>query len=226
MTKSFAIGFISMCVAVSVPACGADTTAEVEGPVGEAEQELGALGQACYVGGTCNAGLSCCGAVCRDYQTDENHCGSCNHGCGAGNTCAKGACGPTCLGDGSDSCASGQICVDDGSGTNVWSMHGSCQLVPCSSTSFCQTKAGFSLDVECVSGGLFSLCYETATDPRHCGDEHADLCSTPGYTDYDGCQWRPNAQGIYKGTHISSDGSPSPSPLIGEQWPVRYEDCP
>jgi hypothetical protein len=40
----------------------------------------------------CAAGLTDCGGVCKDLQTDAGNCGACVHPCAAGNSCCAGTC--------------------------------------------------------------------------------------------------------------------------------------
>ena len=40
----------------------------------------------------CASGLTPCGSLCKNLQTDPENCGACGNVCAAGTTCAKGAC--------------------------------------------------------------------------------------------------------------------------------------
>jgi Stigma-specific protein, Stig1 len=70
----------------------------------------------------CPPGLTDCGGVCVNTDTDSSNCGSCNNPCNAGQKCSSGYC--TCT---LDSCPGGLIC-------NV--VTGSCEN--CSSNSECR----------------------------------------------------------------------------------------
>ncbi|GMV17043.1 MAG: hypothetical protein AMXMBFR56_52670 [Polyangiaceae bacterium] len=57
--------------------------------------------ETCGDGGACSNGLTCCGGVCADPQTDVAHCGACGNACSvpanaASATCAAGQCGFLC----------------------------------------------------------------------------------------------------------------------------------
>jgi len=114
-------------------------------------------------GGMCGAGQTVCSGVCRDLNTDTNHCGGCNRVCPSGNRCDNGSCvfggggiytncggaqvvlftDPLHCGGCNVRCSTGQLCI---SGT-------------CTVTSVCTmglTRCG-------------SICTSTDDDPRHCG---------------------------------------------------------
>ncbi len=46
--------------------------------------------------GGCPAGLTDCGGVCVDLQSDHGHCGSCNSPCSPNEACLSGRCEPNC----------------------------------------------------------------------------------------------------------------------------------
>ncbi len=61
-------------------------------------QCLKSEGQACTGNLECQGG-TCCSGVCRDLQTDRNHCGTCGTVCRnehGGTSCVAGVCRPTC----------------------------------------------------------------------------------------------------------------------------------
>src|SRR5215204_3949714 len=43
-------------------------------------------------GGSCNPGLTLCGAACIDTNANVAHCGGCGHACQSGQTCQNGGC--------------------------------------------------------------------------------------------------------------------------------------
>lgn len=47
-------------------------------------------------GGGADAGMTFCGNVCVDLQTDFHHCGSCDHVCGPSESCVNGMCTGPC----------------------------------------------------------------------------------------------------------------------------------
>jgi hypothetical protein len=141
-----------------------DTT---EGPVGEAEEEIG---QGC-VGGppwggqlSCEPGANCCldgvgpSGRCRNLQTDPLNCGTCAHSCGSGQACSGGGCvchwpyglcGTTCKDKQNDP-------ANCGTCGHVCDIGGLC------TAGVCVCPAGKT--------SCSGTCVTTATDPNNCGN--------------------------------------------------------
>jgi hypothetical protein len=123
----------------------------------------------------CPPGLSVCGGVCVDLQTDLAHCGDCAMACASGQVCASGKCGAPCSMSLTACTPPGgtEVCVD------IKSDQGNCGGCnrPCTSPpppaaqNVCQ---GGQCLVDC---GSFTRCgtecYDTTKDDTHCGG-----CST------------------------------------------------
>jgi hypothetical protein len=45
---------------------------------------------------SCQAGLTNCGGLCDNLQTDPQNCGVCGKTCAAGSVCSSGACALSC----------------------------------------------------------------------------------------------------------------------------------
>jgi len=102
------VGVMAACLPEGDEQEGEEAEGEEVEEVGQAQQAVGE-GGLCGAGqGTCDSGLTCCGAGvftkrCRNLQTDENNCGACGNDCDAGGppgfpftdwVCILGACHP------------------------------------------------------------------------------------------------------------------------------------
>lgn len=112
----------------------------------------------------CKTGLSACAVRCRDFQTDESHCGSCNQSCQEGESCQAGVCGgPACVADGQSctdttdccggACMEGVCCSVRG---NTAATCGACCSGRCAiEGAYCACRNGgeqCQFDVQCCSG--------------------------------------------------------------------------
>ncbi len=107
--------------------------------------------------GNCSSGLTACGVACADTQTNHDHCGACNVGCGAA-TCAGGRCVcPT----GRDLCYG--MCVDLQSNPSYCgSCTGYCGSSGVCTAGRCVCSTGYTL---CGSSG----CVDLQSNASHCG---------------------------------------------------------
>ena len=60
---------------------------------------------------TCKSGFTECGGKCFNLDNDEQHCGSCDTACAAGDRCVAGVCAEGGCTAALDSCAEGALCI-------------------------------------------------------------------------------------------------------------------
>ena len=112
----------------------------------------------------CKGGFTKCGGKCKNFDTDENHCGNCNTGCAAGIPCSDGTCcipvrgafeepAGSCVS--SDECCAGGTCCtfNDPGGPQSICIDLLTHQTACGST--CETVVNclnFQPDRQCVNG--------------------------------------------------------------------------
>ncbi|MEZ4224294.1 MAG: MXAN_6577-like cysteine-rich protein [Polyangiaceae bacterium] len=109
----------------------------------------------------CDSGLTRCGDLCVDVQSNPAHCGACGTTCDSGLVCGNGSCSDSCPG-GLDNCDG--ACVDlQNNAQNC----GSCGT-PCGAGQSC---SGGQCSSSCSSGeeSCGGSCVNTQTDTQHCG---------------------------------------------------------
>ena len=105
----------------------------------------------------CKSGFTECGGKCFDLDKTENHCGSCNTNCSAGESCVAGACVEGGCTAELDTCAPdalciacpdrpGSVCYRDDSGSPRCSVFLLC--FPCEEDADCE---GFGPGARCVT---------------------------------------------------------------------------
>ncbi|MFO0651193.1 MAG: MXAN_6577-like cysteine-rich protein [Polyangiales bacterium] len=109
----------------------------------------------------CQAGLTACGSVCRDLQTDNSNCGACGRTCPSGNVCVSGSCSLTCA-SGFANCSG--VCRDLQTDNNNC---GACARA-CSSGQVCLSG---TCTISCPAGqsACGSSCFDLTSDRNHCG---------------------------------------------------------
>jgi hypothetical protein len=115
---------------------------------------------------SCGPGLTRCGSVCVDLQTDARNCSVCQLACSAGASCINGSC--VCPPDRSTSCNG--VCVDLNSDLNNC---GACGSVCESGLVGVECRGGECVRADCAVGleycGAADLCRDLSSDPGHCG---------------------------------------------------------
>lgn len=117
---------------------------------------------------SCPPGQTVCNEVCKDLQTDQNHCGACNNSCGASGTCCSGVCknlntDETNCGACGNPCGAGQICCS-GVCKNLNNDENNCGT--------CGNACGGGQT--CCSG----VCKNLNADPANCGT-CGNICVAP-----------------------------------------------
>ncbi|MHB8419211.1 MAG: hypothetical protein ACYDCL_14135 [Myxococcales bacterium] len=206
------------CLAGQAPCGGADGGAPYCATLGSDSSNCGGCGNACSAGLRCNGAGECTGSCaggttlctpdggaprCADLSSDSIDCGSCGHACPTGESCARGACAPSCLA-GETFCNG--LCTDTSTDTRNC---GGCAVVPSDggipdggaadggfadggfSDAGVPDGGGPSVGVACVPGEAClagrctpsclptetlcnGLCTDTNTDPLNCGN-----CNNP-----------------------------------------------
>jgi hypothetical protein len=110
---------------------------------------------------SCAAGFTNCSGVCRDLQTDNNHCGMCGRVCPGGTVCRAGTCVVTCQ-DGLTAC--GSVCRDlNNDNANCGMCGRMCAAGQACIAGTCSVTCGGGLSI--CSG----TCVNLSNDRNHCG---------------------------------------------------------
>jgi hypothetical protein len=114
----------------------------------------------------CSSGQSYCNAVCVEFKSDPNNCGSCGNVCAAGSTCVNGTC------TGATDCPSGQtrcgtVCVNLLTDNNNC---GACGYACADPTPYC-TGGTCSDHAPCPAGQTWcnGACHNLQNDNTFCG---------------------------------------------------------
>jgi hypothetical protein len=130
----------------------------------------------CGANGSCPTGLSCCGPICVNEQTDPDNCNGCGDECAPGEACIAGECkarsschgGPVC-GTSEQCCATG--CANTNSDPRNCGACGricqtgeTCAGGECSSPMSCHGAPACLPPQQCCEDG----CTDTSSDPKNC----------------------------------------------------------
>jgi hypothetical protein len=133
--------------------------------------------QTCGPAGECDKGLSCCGDLCVDEQTNPEDCGSCNFHCVNGEACVAASCRlPTGCNGGAVCSPEDQCCNSGCSNTNSDPLNcGHCQnrcdegatcvAGACHTPTSCEGGPACTGVQTCCTTG----CADTSSDPQNCG---------------------------------------------------------
>ncbi len=136
----------------------------------------------------CTCGdLASCGSACIDTQTSHDHCGACNHACGADWVCIAGDC--TCEGETTcDGACCNNSCVDldtdadncgacgNSCGANHICSAGKCYLTctpPATGSGDCGNPTACMID---SNGNVYNIDNWSTFDGEGCGDEGGAAC--------------------------------------------------
>jgi hypothetical protein len=127
-------------------------------------------------GGSCAGGLTCCGPVCVNEQTDPDNCDGCGHACAPGESCIAGECqvppschgGPPC-GPEDQCCTKGCANLDSdpqncGTCDHPCTGAQTCIGGMCISPVSCNGGPACTPPDQCCSTG----CTDTSSDPSNC----------------------------------------------------------
>jgi hypothetical protein len=186
ITKSCDTGQLHQCY---LPAqddygnCVNDCPAGSSACRGSCARQLAKEKRDCDASFSCPSSLSCCGSTCKNFVTDLENCGACNHPCpvpaNSSPTCTNGACGFICnagffaCGDHCCTAGAGAICCN-GTCTNLNSdvqNCGSCNNVCPAPANSSPTCANGVCGFVCIAGftQCGNTCHDLITDPNDCG---------------------------------------------------------